>query len=254
MQIKKIESNDYEKWNNFVKISPQGSIFSLTWYLDALGVVYEVLAVLDANANILAGIVLAKSQINTYSNPMLDKYLGVLLKDEILPISQKALSKQYKAQDFIITELKKYKSFDYYFHPNYTNWIPFYWNDFTQQTRYTYRINLNDNIDNIQKKFHGNLRNDIKNAIKNDINIIRDIDFNSFYDIIDKTFLRQGSKAPFDRIKLGSFVKKMTNKGCFHSFAAQDNNGDILAVCGIVHESKSSYLILNGVDIEKHIR
>jgi len=254
MIIKTLEKSFYSDWNSFVRKSPQGSLFSETWYLDILKVKYQVLCVIDEDNSIIAGIVLAKNQINTYSNPMLDKYLGVLLKDEVLPRSQKTLSKQYKAQELLVSDLKKYKSFDYYFHSNYTNWIPFYWKGFTQQTRYTYRINLKENIDDIQKKFHGNLRNDIKNAIKNDINIIRDIDFDSFFDIINKTFLRQGSKAPFDKLKLKSFIEKMNNKGCYNSFAARDSKGNTIAVCGIVHDSKSSYLILNGIDIKKHIR
>lgn len=253
MKIRYLNNSDFKEWNSFVEKSPQGSIFSKTWYLTSLQAKFNILVV-EENAVILAGIVLAKNHINTYSNPMLDKYLGILLKEEDNSITYKNLSKQYKVQELIVNELKQYKSFDYYFHPNYRNWIPFSWNNFTQQTRYTYRIVLNESADSIQKKFHGTLRNDIKNAIKNEIVITQGIDFDSFYEIINKTFLRQGSKAPFDKTKLNSFIEKMTNRGHFHFFAAMDRGGNIHAVCGIVHDNRSSYLILNGIDIEKHIR
>lgn len=253
MEIKYLNSINSNEWNDFVKKSPQGSIFSKTWYLDALKVKYSILCVIDENESILAGIVLAKNQINTYSNPMLDKYLGVILKEEV-NLTQKIISKQYKVLEFLAVELKQYKTFDYYFHPEFKNWIPFYWSNFTQQTRYTYRIDFNKDIEQIQKSFHGNVRNDIKNAIKNNIKIIIDVEFDSFYKIINKTFLRQGSKAPFDRDKLHKFIKELRKKDKFVSFAALNQENEIISVCGLVYDNNSSYFLLNGIDIDNQIR
>lgn len=240
-------------WNSLVQNSPQGSIFSESWYLDALKVDYKILCVIDKADNILAGIILAKNQINTYSNPMLDKYLGVIIKGENA-LSHKTISKQYKVVELLSKELIKYKSFDYYFHPQYKNWIPFYWNGFAQQTRYTYRINLSLEIKEIQGKFHGNLKNDIRNAIKSNIHIYKNTEFDVFFNIINKTFLRQGSNAPFNRVKLKSFIKELTLKRRFVSFKALNQDGDTIAVCGLINEEKSSYLILNGIDNDKLIR
>ena len=141
MNLKVLNKKQYNIWNKFVENSPQGSIFSYSWYLDALQCNYKILVVLESD-EILAGIVLPKNEINTYSNPMLDKYLGVLYKNYD-KLSHRVIEKQYKIAEQISNHLKKYKSFDYYFHPEFKNWIPFYWNGFCQQTRYTYRINLN---------------------------------------------------------------------------------------------------------------
>ncbi|NEW61436.1 GNAT family N-acetyltransferase, partial [Sulfurovum sp. bin170] len=73
-RLKTLEKKNYEDWNSFVDSSNQGSIFSKTWYLDALQMEYEILIVEDRD-RIEAGTVLAKNEINIYSNPMLDKYL-----------------------------------------------------------------------------------------------------------------------------------------------------------------------------------
>ncbi len=253
MLLKYLEKEEYFLWNNFVKGSPQGSIFSQSWYLDALQVKYKVLGVFDNNDKLIAGIVLAKNQINTFSNPMLDKYLGVLLKHED-KYSQKIISKQYKALELISKELIKYKSFDYYFHPNFKNWIPFYWNGFTQQTRYTYQIDLNKEIDEIYGGFHSKLKNDIKNAHKQGVIVKKDIEFDIFYKVIDKTFRRQGSKAPFNKESLEVFSMKVAENGRFTSFGALDLNSSLIAVLGLVYDERVSYLILNGIDIENQIR
>ncbi len=240
-------------WNEFVDNSPQGSIFSKSWYLEALHVNFKILVVLK-NDRIIAGIILAKNQLNTWSNPLLDKYLGVLFKEKQLGVSQKVLSEQFKALDILVSELTKYKSFDYYFHPNFQNWAAFYWKGFTQQTRYTYRVDLSISIDNIKKSFHGNLRNDLKNALNNEIVIKQNVDFNSFYDIINKTFLRQGSKSPYSQQWLKQFIDEIKEKRCFVSFGAYNKLGELISVCGLVFDNKSAYFILNGIDIEKQVR
>ena len=36
MQLIKLSSEKYSQWDEFVDLSPQGTIFSYTWYLDAL--------------------------------------------------------------------------------------------------------------------------------------------------------------------------------------------------------------------------
>jgi len=253
MKKKYLEKDEYHLWDDFVKQSLQGSIFSYTWYLNALAVKYTILCVFDKNESIFAGIILAKNHINTYSNPMLDKYLGVLFKQEET-LSQKIISRQYKAMELLAKELKRYQSFDYYFHPEFKNWIPFYWNGFAQQTRYTYQINLTQEIDELHKKFHGNLKNDIKNAIKLGVSIKRDIEFEGVYSIVEKTFRRQGSKAPFDKLKLKDFISKLNSEKSLVSFGAFDSNDFLISVCGLVFDEKASYLLLNGIDINKQIR
>ncbi len=245
---------DKSKWDAFVERSPQGSVFSETWYLDALNVKYKILSVLNNNDEIVAGIVLAKNHINTWSNPMLDKYLGILLEEKQYGLTQKKKSEQFKIIELIALELVKYKSFDYYFHPGFTNWTPLFWNDFTQQTRYTYQIDLKNDIETIQKKFHGNLRNDIKNAINNNVVIKNNIQFDELYNIVNLTFKRQGSKAPFSQNKLKRFIEILTQRKKFISLGAYNNDGVLISACGIVLDNRSSYFLLNGIDIEKHIR
>jgi uncharacterized protein YhbP (UPF0306 family) len=251
--INKKNKEEIEKWDSFVKESPQGSIFSFSFYLEALCIDYKVLCVFDDKDNVLAGVILAKNQINTYSNPMLDKYLGILLKNEE-SISQKKVSKQYKIMELIATEIKGYKSFDYYFHPNFKNWIPLYWKGFTQQTRYTYQINLAKSIETIEKAFHGNLRNDIKNAINQGVVVKRDIDFDNLYSIIEKTFRRQGSKSPFNKAKLESFINDLLKNNQLISLGAYNNKNQLVSACCMVFDENSSYFILNGIDIDNQVR
>ncbi len=254
MNIEYIEKDNYHLWNSFVDKSPQGSIFNKSWYLDILEVDYKILSVME-DGKILSGIILAKNEINTYANPMLDKYLGVLLVNNIEGNRHKVVSKEYKYIELLSQELKKIKSFDYYFHPNFKNWIPLSWYGFTQQTRYTYKIdNRAKKIEEIESNFHHNIKRNIKNAIKKEVKIKDNIPFEDLWDVVNKTFLRQGSKAPFKKEKLNRFTERLKEQGSFVSFGAYDEDDNCISVLGMVYEDKSSYLLLNGIDIEKEIR
>jgi len=107
----KIEKNIL-LWNDFVNNSPQGSIFSTIEYLNSLKIIYKILVVKSTDGSILAGIVLAKNSINTFSNPTLNKYPGVQLRKEE-NLTHKKISQQYKVLDLLSKKLRKYKLFDF---------------------------------------------------------------------------------------------------------------------------------------------
>lgn len=253
MQIEYLKKSDYALWNRFVDNSNEGSIFSKSWYLDALHVEYKILSI-KKDAQIVSGVVLAKNEIKSYSNPMLDKYLGILfLKEEGNQL--KITSKRYKYMELIAKEIKEITSFDYYFHPSFTNWIPLSWQGFTQQTRYTYQIdNRTKSIEEIESGFHLNIRRNIKNSLKHKVIIKENIPFEDLWEVVNKTFLRQGSKSPFRKEKLRLFTQELIKRDAFRSFGAYDKENNCLSVLGIVYENKASYLLLNGINIEKEIR
>ncbi len=248
MELRYLKKSDFEKWNEFIEDSPQGSLFAKTWYLDALDVTYDILTV-QKNNKIVAGIVLAKNELKTYANPMLDKYLGILF-EKGSSNKHKRESSEYKAMELIAKECQKIKSFDYYFHPNFTNWIPLSWYGFSQKTRYTYRINNKNSLEAIYNNFHyGIVKNNIKKGQKSGVEIREDIEFEILWDLVNKTFLRQGGKAPFSKERLYHYVETLKKRGVFKSFGACFK-GECVAAAGIVFEKKSAYFLLNGIDIK----
>ena len=253
MVVEYLKNSDFKSWDEFVENSPQGSIFAKSWYLDALGVDYKILVVKDKNI-LKAGIVLAKNEIKTYANPMLDKYLGIMFA-KMDGGTHKVVSNQYKCMELILDKIKNIATFDYYFHPAFDNWTPLSWAGFTQQSRYTYRIeNTNKSLEEIRQNYHTNIKRNIKNAIKNGVTIKRNIPFEELWQVVNKTFLRQGSKAPFNKEKLRRYISILQKRGNFTSFGAYDNQNRCVAILGLVYDSKSSYLLLNGIDVDIEVR
>ena len=241
-----LRENEYGQWNEFVDESPQGNIYSKTWYLDALDIEYSILVVTQKD-QIQAGLILAKNEIRTYSNPLLVKYLGILFRNFEGKYNS-ILSKQINLSQCLIDNIKHKYSFDYFFHPFYNNWLPFYWNGFRQQIYYTYMIDFqNKTLEDISKDFSTELRNRIRNG-KERVEIVEDVDFETVYALNEKSFLRQGSKSPFKEKQLYNYFKKLAIKNAIRSFGAKNPSGEVSAISVIVYDSKSSNLILNGTD------
>ena len=253
MKYKILDKNNYHIWNDFVDVSPQGSIYAKTWYLDALNINYQI-GVLEKDNCIYAGIVLAENEIHTYSNPLLVKFLGILYKP-FVGKDYTIATNEIKHLTKLLKCIGNIKTFDYFFHPQFTNWTPFYWGKYRQQTYYTYRIDFKDKtLEQIYQNFDKKIKNEIKNAIKSQITIIENVEFDAFFEVIEKTFLRQGGKSPFNKKRLKYFIETLSGKYAIKLFAAKNINNDITAVAGVIYDTKCAYLILNGIDHKKIIR
>ena len=243
-----LPSKDYDRWNAFVNTSPQGSIFSTTQFLDALGKEYHI-GVLEKNGAIQAGIVLSRNEIRSFSNPMFAKYLGVLLSPENKTTKYvKRISKEKQLIAAIVQELHQYRSFDYSFHPAFKNWLPFYWKGYRQETKYTYRFNDISDIDHLLSLARTGVRGDLKKAEKNNITIHFDIEPEAFYVVNSKTFERQGGTPPFTLKLLKSLYTSLAPENKMHLIGAVNDSDMLVAVAGVVNDQNYSYFLLNGID------
>ena len=226
--------------------SPQGSLFAKTFYLDAVGAAYKI-GVLEKGSTLQGGIVLAKNEINAYSNPMFVKYLGVLLRSVDGNYVHR-LSKGKEIVEKLVENVSSFKSFDYTFHPSFENWLPFYWIGYRQETRYTYRINNLSDMQEVEKNTQPRIRNDIRKAVRNEIQITNDISLEEFYHVCGLTYRRQGGPPPYSFQFLRKLHTELNSRGAIKLFAAKDKDGHCHAVSGIVCDKNVCYLIFNGVD------
>ena len=78
-------------------------------------------------------------------------------------------------------------TFQQKFLPDFTNWLPFYWNGFEQTTRYTYIIEDLVDTEKVFKDFKENIRREIRKAEKklaieniDDISLLFDLKVNVY--------------------------------------------------------------------------
>jgi len=249
MEIKFLFETDDEKWNVFVDQSKQGSLFCKTWFLKSLGLSYKILIVVENN-EIYGGIILSKWHGLWTFGPM-QKYNGILFSS-FNGSKYNVVTLQRSVTRLIIEKLIHLKSFDYYFHPEYSDWLLFYQSGFKEITYYTYRLDL-ENFDDekLIENCSPKLRPIIRKAVKDDsIEILHENDPEFFYNLNNKTFKKQGGNIPISMNRFLSIYSALKEKNCIKLYSCKNKNGNKTAVLGSVYDNRSAYLMFSGFDPE----
>lgn len=249
--VRYLKEDEYNKWDEFVDISPQGNIFSKTYWLSAISEEYKIL-ICEENNKILGGICLPSLYHKLYRNPKLTPQLGILLSpyDTKVKYSTK-LSKDTEIISDIINNLPKFSQFDYNFSYNFTNFMPFIWENFNIDVRYTYVLNDLSDIEAIYNNFQYDVKYSIKKAGKNNIRITDKYGIEEFYNINKKTFDRQNIQMPYtlEFIKnLDDILEKHNNRKILF---ALDQNDNIIAGTYLLYDENCAYYLMGGADPEQ---
>lgn len=134
------------------------------------------------------------------------------------------------------------------FPPECVDMQPFVWQKFKVIPNYTYRISLNQTIDDISAKMTTERRNDIKKAIKDGVTVKKCIDNNIVKGLIEKTFDRKSmSVNQYYLNKILFEFAKNENSFAFVSY----QNEDPIACVFCIFDQHSAYYLLGGYDNTK---
>jgi len=248
MDVRSLKESEHSDWDDFLEKSPQYSLYSHTWYLSAWKVKFKILACYDGQG-IVGGMVIAEDELRFHSNPLLCKYLGICYYD-FQGKKYQIESKKRRVAERLISEIKDIGTFDYNFHPSVIDWLPFYWQGFSQTTKYTYIINLEGKeLQEIKNQFNNRLRSKINKAEKeNKYSIIYEVPYKDFFKVNEKTFRRQGGRMPYNYNRLKNLVKTLEEKQAVELMGVIDEGGRLMSVLGQFMDRQSAYLVLNGFD------
>lgn len=150
------------------------------------------------------------------------------------------LSKEHTILKEIIDQLPNFKYFNQRFHPGFTNWLPFYWNEYQQTTRYTYLLPDINDLSNVYGNFKNNVKRNIKKAEKSfHVRELKEDEIEKFYRIIKKN-----RKPNFNFDVLQNLVKACEKRNCGKTIAAFDDNNVLYASIFLVWDTKKAYYIL----------
>ena len=90
-------------------------------------------------------------------------------------------------------EAKGIYSFYQQFPVDFTNWLPFYWKKYSQQTRYTYRIPDISDPEKVLSTFNRAKRKNINKALKEGVMVKFDLSAQAFYENHVMTLRQQGA-------------------------------------------------------------
>ena len=170
-------------------------------------------------------------------NPELEEknYSGNLLRKQI--ICEK-----------LIQRLPKHNYFIQNFHHSFTDWLPFYWKDYRQTTRYTYLLPDIRNIPEIEKNRSYDIRQNINKArTKYQMEIKTCLSPKQFLEIHAKTYERQGKKSYRPEV-LRRLIETAYLRNQGNTWGAFDQDGQLHAAVFVVWQENCAYYIAGGSD------
>ncbi len=147
----------------------------------------------------------------------------------------------------LLKQLPNVAHYHQMFHPNFTNWMAFYWKGFEQTTRYTYIINHNPNIDAIFDAFKSNLKWEIRKAEKN-INVSSSENIEQLYELKKQDYLIKNIplNVPFE--KLNKLYQHCKKNNCGELLTATDENKNIHAMMLLVWDKHTAYYLFSATN------
>lgn len=238
-------------YRQLCEFEPSIPLFSRAWWLDAVaGEDWDVVMV-EKGGSIIAAMPYVWSQrygFTVISQPPLTQTQGPWIKSSGAKYA-KRLSREKDLMEALIKQLPRYHHFSQNWHFEQTNWLPFYWQGFSQTTRYTYRISdlQSKGEKDIWSEFQQNIRTDIKKALNREHLVVRDdLPLDSFYQLNAMVFQRQRKKVPYPKAFVEKLDKAACQRGCRKVFIAEDEYGRHHAGVYIVWDQNSAYYIMGG--------
>jgi len=225
-------------------------IFCQPWWLEAVSPGQWDVAVVERGDEIAAVMPYAfKVRLGRYrllELPHLTFYLGPWLRENHAKYANR-LGEEKDLMMELIDKLPPFASFQQWFHPAVTNWLPFYWKGFEQTTRYTYVIEETKDLQHLWSETRENIRTDIRKAQKQ-VEIVESDDSERFLQQQQATFARQGKPLPYPEEVFRRLDKECASRQMRKILFASDGQGKTHASAYLVYDRTTVYSLLRGSD------
>ena len=181
--------------------------------------------------------------------PLLTQSLGPWVADTGAGYTN-ALSREMDLYKRLIEGLPSHDVFTQNFATQVTNWLPFYWEGFQQTTRYTYTLDMRQDLDEIHRGMDKRNRSRIRRGQQDLVVTASESEgLETLLNLSQMTFERQGMSLPYSR----EFVRTLDE-------AVQKHSRRIIVIArgkedGLPHaanyafgDSKRVYALMSGAD------
>lgn len=223
-------------------------LFSRDWWLDIVcGKDNWDVLLIDSEKGAIAAMPFYAPKDNVITMPFYTQTMGPWLRK--ISSDTKPVSVLSKRQDRLKTFARHFKTCtSFYQHFNYeiTDWLPFYWEGFTQTTRYTYVLECINDSQYLWEQMATNIRRNIQKAEKKyNISVRKGVSADELLLMQNNSFKRQHLK-PQGTKTLRCLIELSKKRGQGDVWGAYDQSGKLHAAVFIVWQKSSAYYIAGG--------
>lgn len=238
-----------EKYQALCNNEPSIPIFSRYWWLDTVcGKNHWDVLLAEENGKTIAAMPLYIPHCGIVSMPQFTQTMGPWFAAASGDTKYTTLLGRHQeiCKAFVET-LRPYTSFLQNFSYEITDWLPFYWNGYSQTTRYTYLLHQIKDENTIMENMSPNIRRNISKARdKYHIRVKKGITTEEFLRVQRQTYSRQQLMMKEDTNTLAELIKEARERGQGDLWGGYDDNGDLHAVAFIVWQESSAYYLAGG--------
>jgi len=239
---------DRPRYERFVDTSPQRSIYARSWWLDAVAPKeFTILTVTKGDEIRAAWPILLPTGGNQSRMPPLTQTLGILLPPSHAKYAER-LSNEHTLINELLEMLPSGIQISQCFHTSFSNWLPFYWRGFQQTTRYTYLLKDLTDTTALWNGMRESQRRAIRKARREAVYVRETTDVGEFYEINQRTFLRQKKEIPYSLDLVSRLDAAAQQHAGRRILIADDRNGKSFACDYMVYDQDCAISIMSGAD------
>ena len=245
-----------EAYIAFCERQPALPLFLQPWWLDAVtapdGKVWEVLLARNKKGEIEAVMPFVtgrKFGLRFAITPQLTQYTGLWIVDKEGESITDRLSREKHLQNDIIQQLQalRLSYFNLSFPLNYTNWQPFFWAGYQQETHYTYRIENLKDTQTVWEHFDYAKQKQIRKAQDAGITVDYAMSADELYDLQCLQLQERGSSDILSRPLVRSVVESTLNRKQGLIARAKDSNGQTHAAIFVVWNNQCAWELISAI-------
>jgi hypothetical protein len=244
-ELRALLQEEFDQWDEFVKHSPQGTLFHSTLWLQAAAVPF-VLYGCFRGGRLCGGCAVELVGEGAAAHSALTPYLGVLFqRPNAKYVTTLSTNKEIAAALAIFLK-NQFSSLELRLPPEVEDLQPFLWQGFHAGVRYTYRLLLPD-LDVVLHNMDSARRRNLGTAERAGVTIDSGAAFSDVMGLTEQSFRRQGLTVGFRDAAL-RFNAALEKAGHCRGFLARDRHGTALASVWIVWDEKRAYYLIGGYD------
>jgi hypothetical protein len=225
-------------------------IFSKDWWLDAVvGEQNWDVVVVRTNGRIVGAMPFATTRrygMIVIHQPPLTPLLGAWISPSGEKTSSR-LGNEQRVLQSLIDQLPRFDNFRQTCNKDFSNWLPFYWNGFSQTTEYTYVVNHLDNLELVWSEFDSARRKHCRQGAER-FTMKEDISLDDFLCLHKMTLDNRGVSQSFTDDSLRRLDAACIERKCRKIHIAVDDAGRHCSGTYTVWDGNCAYALMKGSD------
>lgn len=232
-----------EKYRHLCREEPSVNIYMQDWYLDGAVDKQEDWRVIlcEEDGAIQAAFPFQytkKHGMHYIENPWNCARMGIWMRQRNYKSKLDELLTHKHLVEDILEKLPVYDVFRISFHSGFGNWLPFYWNGYSEQGYYSMIIHPTG--EELLPKVNRMRRRQIRGGqyVVNE----NKLSIEGYCSFLEKSYESRGKQLTYDIKKLARLLEAVRDHNACTIYSAENNNGDVIAANVVIRDAGREYL------------